>query len=120
MDTSFSERAATRLTSRVFFPSFQFKIPLTHLLLLAIAILAASAAPAMAQDNKMKCPPPTRVEEVKETIHGVVVSDPSRWLEDQNSPETRAWIDTQNACTQSLLKTLPGSEAIAKRLGELI
>ena len=120
METSFSERAATRLTSRVFFPSFQFKIPLTHLLLLAIAILAASAAPAMAQDNKMKCPPPTRVEEVKETIHGVVVSDPYRWLEDQNSPETRAWIDTQNACTQSLLKTLPGSDAIAKRLGELI
>lgn len=74
----------------------------------------------MAQDNKMKCPPPTRVEEVKETIHGVVVSDPYRWLEDQNSPETRAWIDTQNACTQSLLKTLPGSDAIAKRLGELI
>jgi len=49
-----------------------------------------------------------------------VVSDPYRWLEDQNSPETRAWIDTQNACTQSLLKTLPGSDAIAKRLGELI
>ncbi len=120
METSFSERAPTRLTSRIFFPSFQFKTQLTHLLLLAIAILAASAAPAMAQDNKMKCPPPTRVEEVKETIHGVVVSDPYRWLEDQNSPETRAWIDTQNACTQSLLKTLPGSDAIAKRLGELI
>jgi prolyl oligopeptidase len=120
LETSFSERAPTRLTSRIFFPSFQFKTQLTHLLLLAIAILAASAAPAMAQDNKMKCPPPTRVEEVKETIHGVVVSDPYRWLEDQNSPETRAWIDTQNACTQSLLKTLPGSDAIAKRLGELI
>jgi prolyl oligopeptidase len=88
--------------------------------LFAIAIFAACAAPAMAQDNKMKCPPPTRVEDVKETIHGVVVSDPYRWLEDQNSPETRAWIDAQNACTQSLLKTLPGSEAIAKRLGELI
>ncbi len=68
----------------------------------------------------MKCPPPTRVEEVKETIQGVAVSDPYRWLEDQNSPETRAWIDAQNACTQNLLKTLPGSEEIAKRLGELI
>jgi prolyl oligopeptidase len=120
LETSFSEPAATRLTSRIFFPPFQFRTQPTHLLLLAIAILAASAAPAMAQDNKMKCPPPTRVEEVKETIHGVVVSDPYRWLEDQNSPETRAWIDSQNACTQSLLKTLPGSDAIAKRLGELI
>ncbi len=120
METSISEHAATRLTSHIFFPPFRFKTQLKHLLLLAIAILAASAAPAMAQDNKMKCPPPTRVEEVKETIHGVVVSDPYRWLEDQNSPETRAWIDAQNACTQGLLKTLPGSDAIAKRLGELI
>jgi prolyl oligopeptidase len=68
----------------------------------------------------MNCPPPTRVEDVKESIHGVTVSDPYRWLEDQNAPETRAWIDAQNACTQSLLKTLPGSEAIAKRLGELL
>lgn len=68
----------------------------------------------------MKCPPPTRAEDVKETIHGVVVSDPYRWLEDQNSPETRAWIDAQNACTQSALKDLPGSHAISKRLSELI
>ncbi len=68
----------------------------------------------------MKCPPPTRVEDMKETIHGVVVSDPYRWLEDQNSPETRAWIDAQNACTQNVLKTLPGSETISNRLGELI
>jgi prolyl oligopeptidase len=120
LETSFSEHAASRLTSRLFFPPFRSRIQLTHLLLLAIAIFAVSAAPAMAQDNKMKCPPPTRVEDVKETIHGVAVSDPYRWLEDQNSPETRAWIDAQNACTQSLLKTLPGSEAISKRLGELI
>jgi prolyl oligopeptidase len=89
-------------------------------LLLVIALLVASAAPAKAQENKMKCPPPTRVEDVKETIHGVVVRDPYRWLEDQNSPETRAWTDAQNACTQSALKTLPGSDAIAKRLSELI
>src|ERR1700683_3950220 len=119
LETSLSERAPTRLTSRIFFSS-RFKIPPTHLLLLAIAILVASATPAVAQDNKMKCPPPTRVEEVKETIHGAVGSDPSRALENQTSAETRACIYTQNACTQSLLKTLPGSDAIAKRLGELI
>ena len=73
-----------------------------------------------AEDLKAKCPPVTRVDDVKETIHGVVVSDPYRWLEDQNSAETRAWIDAENACTQAVLTTLPGREAIAKRLGELI
>jgi prolyl oligopeptidase len=120
LETSFSEQAASRLTSRFFLPPLRSRIQLAHLLLLAIAIFSATAAPAMAQDNKVKCPSPTRVEDVKETLHGVTVSDPYRWLEDQNSAETRAWIDAQNACTQSLLKTLPGSEAIAKRLGELI
>jgi len=73
-----------------------------------------------AQDASAKCPPVTRVDDVKETIHGVVVSDPYRWLEDQDSAETRAWIDTQNVCTQSVLRGLPGREAIARRLGELI
>jgi prolyl oligopeptidase len=74
----------------------------------------------MVRATEMKCPPPTRVDDVKETIHGVAVSDPYRWLEDQNSPETRAWINAQNACTQNMLKTLPGDAAISKRLAELI
>jgi prolyl oligopeptidase len=32
------------------------------------------------------------VDDVKETIHGVVVHDPYRWLEDQDSAETRSWV----------------------------
>jgi prolyl oligopeptidase len=32
---------------------------------------------------------------VEETIHGVVVRDPYRWLEDGGSPETRDWIADQ-------------------------
>jgi prolyl oligopeptidase len=73
-----------------------------------------------AQNAKLKCPPTSRVDDVKETLHGVVVNDPYRWLEDQNSPETRAWIDAQNACTQSVLSAIPGQDAVSKRLGELI
>ena len=30
------------------------------------------------------------------TYGSVTVADPYRWLEDQNAPETRAWIDAQN------------------------
>ena len=64
-------------------------------------------------------PPPTRREDVRETLHGVEIVDPYRWLEDQQSPETRAWIDAENAYTQSLLGKLPGREAIGARLAEL-
>ena len=45
---------------------------------------------------------------------------PYRWLEDQNSPETRTWIDAQNNYTNSLLKPLPGREAMKQRLSELL
>ena len=64
--------------------------------------------------------PPTAVQVVADTLHGVVLADPYRWLEDQNSPETRAWIDTQNECTDALLGAFPGREAIAARLGEIM
>jgi prolyl oligopeptidase len=33
---------------------------------------------------------------VTDTLHGVSITDPYRWLEDQNSPETRARINAQN------------------------
>ena len=87
---------------------------------LPIFFLIASVTTVNAQDAKVKCPPAARVEDVAETMHGVVVHDPYRWLEDQNSAETRAWIDAENACTQAVLSKLPGQDAIAKRLGELI
>jgi prolyl oligopeptidase len=63
-------------------------------------------------------PPPTRVETVKETLHGVMIADPYRWLEDQNSPETRAWIDAQIQYTQSYLARIP-RERLKSRLTEL-
>lgn len=52
-------------------------------------------------------PPPTERHEVVETLHGVEIRDPYRWLEDQDAPETRAWIETQNAYTDTLLEPLP-------------
>ena len=57
-------------------------------------------------------PPPTEVREVVDTLHGVEIPDPYRWLEDQEAPETRAWIDAQNAHTDTVLGTLPGREEL--------
>src|SRR5712692_1870027 len=64
--------------------------------------------------------PKTRTDDVTDTVHGVVIKDSYRWLEDQQSPETRAWIDAQNAYTRSILDPLPGRPAISKRLEELL
>jgi prolyl oligopeptidase len=64
-------------------------------------------------------PPETRREDFKETLHGVEFVDPYRWLEDQELPETRAFIERQNAYSPSLLDSLPGLPAIRERLTRL-
>jgi len=51
-------------------------------------------------------PPETKIVEVVDTVHGVDIVDPYRWLEDQESPETREWIAAQNAYTDSILGSL--------------
>ena len=74
------------------------------------ALMAACAAEEPGID--VPPPPPTEVREVVDTLHGVEVPDPYRWLEDQESPETRAWIDVQNAYTDGVLNALPGREEL--------
>src|SRR5262249_27162772 len=64
--------------------------------------------------------PQTRRDDVKEVLHGTEVRDPYRWLEDQNSPETRAWITSQNKYTESILGRVPEREAIRQRLTALM
>ena len=65
-------------------------------------------------------PPPSRRNDVVDVMHGVSIHDPYRWLEDQNSPETRAWINAQNTYSHSILEKLAGRDGIARRLGELM
>jgi prolyl oligopeptidase len=67
-----------------------------------------------------QAPPATRAEDVRERLHGVEVADPYRWLEDQESPETRAWIEAQNAYSRAILDSLPARAAFRRRLEELM
>ncbi|HEU5234481.1 MAG TPA: hypothetical protein VFU50_16595 [Terriglobales bacterium] len=64
-------------------------------------------------------PPDTRRDNVMETMHGVAISDPYRWLEDQESPETRKWIKQQNDYTHGLLDARPGRDRLQSRFAEL-
>lgn len=65
-------------------------------------------------------PPPTKLNVVVDRLHGVDVPDPYRWLEDQGAPETRAWIDAQNAYTDSVLDVLPGRAEISRLAANVI
>ncbi|MFZ0523538.1 MAG: prolyl oligopeptidase family serine peptidase [Candidatus Acidiferrales bacterium] len=65
-------------------------------------------------------PPATPVEPVTEILHGVPISDPYRWLEDQNSPRTRRWIEQQTRYARAYLDNIPGREPIRKRIREFL
>jgi prolyl oligopeptidase len=60
--------------------------------------------------------PKTQTVDVVDDFHGTPVADPYRWLEDADSAETRAWVDSQNALTQEFLAASPAREALRVRL----
>ncbi len=102
---------------------------LTHTLwvfLLIAALVTSSSlaqAPATAENAAVAAvpaPPATRTDNVKDTLHGVELVDPYRWLEDQWDAGTRAWIESQNKYTDSVVNPLPGRGCLEKRLTELL
>ena len=74
----------------------------------------------IAQNNKMEIKyPETRKDNTIDTYFGEKVADPYRWLEDDLSAETEAWVKSQNKVTFDYLSQIPYREDIKKRLTEL-
>lgn len=69
---------------------------------------------ALATILKMDYPESKRLDLV-EKIHGVDVADPYRWLE-EDSAETKAWVQAQSKFANDYLATLPYRKEIAKKL----
>ncbi len=87
---------------------------LTQLLVLLLlpALLAAQSR------ARLEYPKTRQVEQIDDYF-GTKVSDPYRWLEDDDSAETKAWVAAQNAVTFAYLERIPERKAIEKRLTEL-
>lgn len=83
--------------------------------------MAALGLPFLLFATAMTLPPPptTRRAPVADTLHGVKLTDPYRWLE-ESTEETRAWAKAQNDYTQAILTKLPGRAALEKRVAELL
>jgi prolyl oligopeptidase len=63
--------------------------------------------------------PATKTVDHVDTYHGVKVPDPYRWLEDDASAETAAWVEAQNKVTFAYLDKIPYRAQLNKRLQAL-
>lgn len=62
----------------------------------------------------------TKKGDVSDDYHGTTVTDPYRWLEDDNAEDTKAWVTAQNKTTSAYLDKIDFRKAIADRLTELV
>jgi len=85
----------------------------------------ALAPAAWAQDaQRLATPgpatyPPAAKGPVVDDYHGVKVADPYRWMEDLDSPQTRAWVSAEAKVAQDYLATIDARPGIQRRLTEL-
>ncbi len=87
---------------------------------LAAGALAATAAIHGRNGVELGPPPEVAVEPVTDEVGGHAITDNYRWLEDQKSAETRAFIKAETAYTDSYFDQLqPVRERITKRMTEL-
>lgn len=68
--------------------------------------------------NKMAYPKTNKID-IADTYFGNTINDPYRWLEDDRSAETKAWVEAENKVTQNYLNRIPFRPAIKSRLETL-
>ena len=78
----------------------------------------AMIATSMTQAQNLQYPKAAKDGTVDEYF-GVKVSDPYRWLENDTSEQTAAWVEAENKVTNSYLQKIPFREKLLKRLTEL-
>ena len=89
---------------------------------LAIVLLAAcnsTTEPANTAMEKLNYPETRKDTSVVDDFFGTKVADPYRWLENDTSAATAAWVKGQNAVTDDYLARIPFRSAIAKRYEDL-
>src|SRR6266542_3185392 len=81
-----------------------------------LATLTVSVATLIAQ--QLQYPTAKKVDQV-DVYHDVRVADPYRWLEDDNSVETAAWVEAENKLTFPYLDRIPYRQKLQGRVKEL-
>src|SRR5688572_794902 len=88
---------------------------------LGLLLVGCASSASKVDDVSTNSPkyPETRKDPIADTLHGVPVADPYRWLEDEKAPPVQAWMNAQDSFARAELGKLPGRDALMKRLKEL-
>src|SRR5882672_2269579 len=85
-----------------------------------LTIAFTLSLPAFSQTGTSKLQyPQTKKGNVADNYFGTTVADPYRWLEDDNSDETKAWVQSENKVTFDYLSKISYRDAIKKRITDL-
>lgn len=87
------------------------------IMILSIILLTQTG---IAIDRKNITPPETKIEIVYDTLHGVVIADPYRWLEDGSSDEVLQWTEEQNEYFQKYVNNYEGYDELSKVMEKLL
>src|SRR5699024_1705066 len=96
-------------------------------ILISLALLSVTACKNENAQNKEQendnsvsiTYPDTKKVDTVDTYFGVKVKDPYRWLEDDNSDETKEWVKEENEVTFAYLNKIPYQKTLRKKLKEL-
>ncbi|MDB6091672.1 MAG: prolyl oligopeptidase Serine peptidase family [Gammaproteobacteria bacterium] len=84
-----------------------------------LTLASLTAAVALANAGVPLSYPAATPGDVSGDYHGVKVPDPYRWMEDIDSPGTRAWVEAEDKLSRNYLNALPRRDAIAQRLRQI-
>jgi len=96
------------------------RIPLIVLTTAALAAGHDAASEVKPSTKPMVDYPETQQIPVVDAYFDTSITDPYRWLEDDQSDATKAWVDAQNAVTFDYLKKLPRRQESRDRLWRLL
>ena len=86
----------------------------------SLIVLAACQEKPQPRYQVASYPETFRDETVVDDYFGTKVADPYRWLENDTSAETNAWVEAQRAVTNDYLSHIPFRGAIKDRLTEIM
>ncbi|WP_316828393.1 prolyl oligopeptidase family serine peptidase [Pedobacter miscanthi] len=87
--------------------------------LFALNLFACNTGQKPAEKITLMKYPETKKDSTTDNYFGTTIADPYRWLENDTSAETKAWVTAENKVTQNYLEQIPYRPDIKKRLTEI-